>query len=247
MNMKKSIQKIILLLALALISSSCFAQVGVNGVVGMAGPINVTVSSGTSILWNDSFSASQISTETWCLTQNIGASKITQNGDGFLYLAGGGPADIYTSTFQPQGISRGIYGDFTVTTKMVFVPTENYQQAGLMACDFTTRNSTIIGTFYNNSLGGINISRKDTVGGTAYVTYSGNTMNPIYLKMVRSGTSFSTYYSSDGSTWTLNDNTTKWSPPTSDHVQLWVYNIHTHTGGTSVATATFDYVNISRP
>jgi alpha-galactosidase len=115
-------------------------------------------------------------------------------------------ADEYGAIYRPAAAGDG----GTVTTTVSALGTSRGEKAGLMVRNDMTGNGSPVGVALY--VGGAGFSGTRTVGltyatdgGTAYTTtvsVSGPTDVPVSLKLVRSGTSYTGYWSADGSTWT---------------------------------------------
>ncbi len=116
-----------------------------------------------------------------------------------------GTSDEFRYVYQP------ISGDFDVKLKVVSPPTESeqtYAKAGLMARANTNSNSRHVKVMATYGAG-LQFSDRLTDGGTTatfadYVTIS----YPVWVRLVRSGDTFTAYYSSDGTSWTQQGITT---------------------------------------
>lgn len=237
-----------LALIFVLWASVSSAQLAGNGVVGLAGPIVKVVTSGTSIIWDEQFD-SDLATTTWAVTEWNAADDglgIIVSG-GYLNIGAGKPGDVLWPAFKPTGISRIIHGDFTATTKVNFNATQNYQVAGIMAVSSDCQGTTSIAKAYDSGVGGEILYRRDMFGGVSHDSSKPAwTADDFYLKLVRSGTSVATYYGSDGASWTQLNPSSAWTVGTSDSVNLWLFAFHTNGSGVN-ATATFDFVTVTRP
>jgi len=242
------VMKKMLVLCFVLLASMASAQLSGNGVVGLSGPLVQVVTSGTPIIWDEQFS-SDLSTSTWSITKwnavDDGLGIVVSGG--YLNIGAGKPGDVLWPSFKPTGISRIIHGDFTATTKVNFNAAENYQVAGIMAVSSDCQGTTSIAKAYDSGAGGKIIYRRDMFGGNSYDSSKPAwTADDYYLKLVRSGTSIATFYGSDGSSWTQLNPSTAWTISASDSVNLWLFAFHTNSGG-ALATATFDFITITRP
>lgn len=126
----------------------------------------------------------------WSLTANPGFMRITvQSGD--IYS--------YTDNMKNILLKTPPASDFTLTTKLTLDPAVNYQQAGLIV--------------YTDDDNYVNVQRKYSSGKkfsiikevneapveTSVTDTAGAT---VYLKLVKSGTTYNGYYSTDGANWT---------------------------------------------
>lgn len=126
----------------------------------------------------------------WSLTAASGYMRIiTQTGD------------IYQTYADAKNILlQNATGDWTITTKMTYKPSANYQGAGLIVYQ-DDNNYVKMARAY---ISGNKFQFGKEVAGTFTSTEvtDGITGNVSYLKIVKSGTNYSGYYSSDGTTYT---------------------------------------------
>lgn len=242
-------KKALALFAALLLSLPCLAlDFGPDGSVWLAGPVIQNIVSGTAMLWEEPFDA-DLATTTWTTTAWNAADDglgILVTG-GKLYVGAGKPGDLRWPTFKPTGISRIVAGNFTATTKVNFNAAENYQVAGIMATSADCQGTTYIAKAFDSGAGGEILFRRDMHGGNYYDSSKpAFTADDFYLKLQRSGNTVGSFYSSDGSSWTPLATTASWTIGANDSVNLWLLAFHTNAGG-ALATATFDYLNITFP
>jgi beta-xylosidase len=161
----------------------------------------------------------------WSLTANPSQMRITtQYGD--LWFGNNSTKNIL--------LQLPASTDYAITTKLTFSPSANYQMAGLIvyADDdnyFEVARSYASGNYFRvlKETGGMGTYQNvpDTLGGT------------VYLKMVKSGTSYSGYYSSDGISWTQIGTTYTGITLTNPRVGLFAQ----HSGTAASINADFDY------
>jgi hypothetical protein len=118
-----------------------------------------------------------------------------------------------TYTVQGAGTSIGgtsdqfrfdylnLAGNGTLVAQVLSVQnTNSAAEAGIMFRDGTAAGAEFIAVLINPA-GSVSLESRTTTGGSASTTtVSGRTI-PQYVELVRSGSSFTGYYSSDGSTW----------------------------------------------
>ena len=217
-----------------------------------AGATTVVIASGTGggggggWVADEEFS-SELSTATWGISTPISSA----NGggvwisDGLMKVQSGGKAAMNLTDFNPQGIFRVIVGNFTAVTKFAFVPTQALHEGGFALQNFNRDKWCFFCKSWYN--GNDIIYRRDYFGtgnqNSDYPTFTEE--NTIYLKLVKSAPTITTFYGSDGSSWT---ELTQPSPITSvatEPLLLWVgvWN----DGYINNATASFDFVHITQP
>lgn len=221
---------------------------GPGGELWITGPLIQNIVSGTAMLWEEPFD-SDLATTTWAVNKWVGESNglgITVSG-GKLNIGAALAGTVLWPGFKPNGICRIVHGDFTATTKINFNAAENYQVAGMMAVSADCQGTTSIAKAFDSGVGGEILYRRDMHGGNYYdSTKPAWTADDYYLKLVRSGTTIGTYYGSDGTNWTQLSTTASWTIGTNDSVNLWLFSFHTDAGG-ALATATFDFLNVTFP
>lgn len=172
-------------------------------------------------------------------SSSYGNDKFTVNGDGSQL---GGTADTFNFAYQ------SLAGDGTIIARLVSLGGTSglMQSAGLMIRETLTPGSTYAGEEYgNNGFGGYYPStmwRSSTGGSTAGQMNSGDTERPpFWIKLVRSGSTFSGYESTNGVDWTQVGSSISISMGTNVYIGLFCNSGDT----TSLGTATFDNVSIS--
>ncbi len=135
----------------------------------------------------------------WSLSENPGSMRITtQSGD--IVNTSNNMKNILLQTSNPS--------DFTVTAKLTFNPSQNYQQAGLIVY-VNDDNYITISRKYND--GKLFSMVKEINGSPNESTIPDTTgIDTVYLRIVKAGTQYSGYYSTDNIVWnqiggTLND------------------------------------------
>ena len=120
---------------------------------------------------------------------------------GVLTMTAGG-SDIYTTADHFQFAYVPITGNVTFTARVVSLAnTDTNAKAGVMI-----RNSLDAGSAQASALvtasNGINLDYRSTLNGSTSETKVAGLSAPYWVRVVRSGSSFSVYRSSDGTTWT---------------------------------------------
>lgn len=127
----------------------------------------------------------------WSLTAMSGYMRIKTQGQD-LWGSGGNTENILLRTPAT--------GDWTILTKLAFAPTANYQQAGLIV--YNNDDNYVKCVYgYDSAKGGTCIEYGKEIGGTATNGKSALTANPVYLKINKTNTTYTLYYSTDNNTW----------------------------------------------
>ncbi len=159
------------------------------------------------------------------------AGKFSVNGSG---------ADIWDTADAFRYVYRSVTGNFTIVTRVATVQNTNpWAKAGVMVRESLDAGSKNGGLFVTPGNGVVGQSRNTTGG----ITYSGTLASstaPYWIKIVRSGNSFTGYYSANGTTWSATGSQTLTTVPTV-YIGLAVTS---HNDGTS-CTATFDNVAVT--
>ncbi|MGO4496919.1 DUF1349 domain-containing protein [Paenibacillus sp. 2RAB27] len=136
------------------------------------------------------------------------------------------------------------YEDFALTTRLSFNPTADYQSAGLLV--YTDDDHYIkVERAYNVAEGG-NVFRLIRENGTTstgrQITSDPISSNLVYLKLVKAGSSFTGYFSVDGTSWTIIG-----VPETIQLAAPVLVGLHAQrSGGAAAINADFDDFRISR-
>ncbi len=125
---------------------------------------------------------------TWSLTQRLGSMRIyTEKGD------------IWENTNNAKNIlvRNAPIDNFEIRARLFFSPTKNYQQAGLLIYENDDNYAQIVRAYIN----GQQVGAVDEESGSGSDFILKNTLNEIYLRLVRTGSTITAYYSADGSSW----------------------------------------------
>ncbi len=180
------------------------------------------------------------------LDQDIGSVGVAgsasfSNGTFTVQAAGTqiyGSADSFHYVYQP------LAGDGTISARLVSLQGgTGYVAAGVMIRETLNAGSTNAKTADWRSYGGIYFDARTTTGGNTSEPGSVSVALPYWVKVSRSGSTFTSYTSSDGANWVQLGATTTISMAQNVFVGLAV------TSGTpaALATATFDNVSITSP
>ncbi len=173
------------------------------------------------------------------------AGSTTVSGGTYRMTAGG--ADIWGTTDQFRYAHQQRTGDFDVAVRIQqLTQPDLYTKAGLMVRDSLAPNARHIFALVfpsnasrNNNTGGYEFQSRDTVNGNASAIYPPLPQPRVafpntWLRLKRSGNTFTAYSSSDGETWTLYATKTLALPST-------VFFGFALTAHTTAATATTEF------
>jgi regulation of enolase protein 1 (concanavalin A-like superfamily) len=167
-----------------------------------------------------------------------GSSTNVTNADGSVTATvNGSGGDIYDVADQFQFDYQTLTGDGTITAHVVSqTHTDDWAKAGVMIRETLTASSThaIVAVTPAN---GIAFERRTSTGAQSLHTYGPTVAAPYWVRLTRSGNTFSAYSSPDGTTWTLIGQTTI-TMASSVYIGLAVTS---HVQGT-LGTANFDHV-----
>ncbi|GEM_PF-1291116 len=174
-------------------------------------------------------------------TQDIGAVAATGSAsysNGVFTVKGSG-ADIWDTADEFRFVYQTLNGDGQIVARVTGVQNTNaWAKAGVMIRETLNANSKhamMVLTPGN----GLAFQRRTSTGGSSYHTSGGSASAPYWVKLVRSGNTFTAYKSSDGTNWTQVGSETI-SMAASVYVGLAVTS---HNDGT-LCTATLDNVSV---
>jgi hypothetical protein len=166
--------------------------------------------------------------------------------DGTTWTVSGGGSDIWGNADQFQYAYQSVSGDATIIAQVTSISdTSDWAKAGVMFRDGTDPGAAYVGVFMNPN-GQVEMQWRDTAGGASDWNGSqvGDTGGPKWVKIVRSGDTFTAYYAE-----------TTGTPTDSDWIAIGSRTIamSSATAGlavsagdnTQLATATFTNVSIS--
>jgi hypothetical protein len=136
-------------------------------------------------------------------SRDIGNVGFAGNGsytNGLFYVDGSG-ADIYNTADAFQFVNQPLNGDGEIIARVLKVEgTDPWSKAGLMFRETTDANSRY-GLVAMTASNGVAFEYRDTTGSNS-VHVSGTAVTaPYWLRLVRSGNSFASYISKDGTSW----------------------------------------------
>ena len=149
--------------------------------------------------------------------------------------------ELYSSTTNAQNIFlTPASGDFTVTTKLTFVPGADYQTAGIIVY---ANDKSVFGAFkrsHSGFNGNILATFSQNNGSPSEQTTPDPDKNaPVYLKVERVGTSFSAYYSFDNENWTKIKNSVTNAALSASDLKVGLYAVDGN-GKSGTLPATFE-------
>jgi endoglucanase len=176
-------------------------------------------------------------------SQDLGSVGVTGNAafnDGVFTLGGSG-ADIWGTTDAFRFVSVPMTGNGTITARVLALQnTDGWAKAGLMIRQSLAANSANAFIAVTPGNGVIWQYRTSTGGSTANNNTTGLNA-PHWVRLVRSGTTFTGYRSPDGVTWTQQGSAVTISSMTGT---LYVGLALTSHNISSLCTATFDNVTV---
>jgi regulation of enolase protein 1 (concanavalin A-like superfamily) len=176
------------------------------------------------------------------ITTDIGAVGVAGSANfasGTFTVSGSG-ADIWGTADAFRFVYQDVTGDFTISAKVPSLTnTDVWAKAGVMVREGTSANARHASTVVTPS-NGTNFQRRPTVGGESLNTPGPVGTAPYWVRIGRVGTTFTSYSSADGNTWTT-IGTEIISMANTVQVGLAV----TSHNNTVTATATFDNISIT--
>ena len=179
------------------------------------------------------------------ICQDIGtpgkAGSQSYAGDGVWTVSGGG-TDIWGGNDQFRFVSQSLAGDGALSAQVASqTNTNGWAKAGLMMRASGGANNAPFYAVEVTPEQDISVQYRDTAGGVAAVQATTSGAAPIYLKIARSGVTYSAYTSTDGASWTLIPGSSRTMSALSGTVAAGLA-VTTH-DNTTVSTATFAQVS----
>jgi regulation of enolase protein 1 (concanavalin A-like superfamily) len=176
------------------------------------------------------------------LTQNVGSPSIAgsaSHSNGTWTVAGSG-ADIWGTSDQFRFVYRTLSGNGTITARVVTQTNSNsWAKAGVMIRESLAANARHAMTIVTPS-NGRRMQFRSSTGGSSTDVNGGSGGVPVWVRLVRSGNTFTSYRSTNGTTWTQISSRTI-SMGTNVYVGLAVTS-HTNS---ALSTATFTNVTVN--
>ena len=164
-----------------------------RGTVSMATGTNLLFENGASATGNPfvSFTAQGIGTssQTGVATYNAGSNSWT--------LAGAGTG-MGTSSDQFNYVSQSVSGDCQIIAQ-IDGNTDSTASEGIMLRDSTNANAAFADVLVNS--GGVSFQWRPSDGGSMSSTEVTGISPPVWVQIQRQGSSYSAYYSTNGTTW----------------------------------------------
>jgi regulation of enolase protein 1 (concanavalin A-like superfamily) len=161
------------------------------------------------------------------------------------YTVKGAGADIWNNADQLQFVYQPLTGDGTIVARVASQQASDLlAKAGIDVRDTLDAGAKHAGLYLTPGNGVRFIRRGSTSGGStsSVTTDNSNVKAPVWLKLVRSGSTITAYRSADGSAWTLIGSDTI-SMNQTVYVGLAVSSHQTSV----LSTATFDNVSVTTP
>ncbi|MBV8445529.1 MAG: hypothetical protein JOZ92_06400 [Candidatus Dormibacteraeota bacterium] len=163
--------------------------------------------------------------------------------NGSTWTVQGGGSDIQGTADHFQFASQALSGDGSVSAHVTAQSnTSSWAKAGVMLRATTDPGSPYYAVFATPG-NGIDVQYRSAQGGSTGTSHSGTTTLPIYLQITRTGTSFSAFTSSNGSTYTLVPGSTKTVAALSGTL-LGGIAVSSH-NASSLSTVTMDTVSVT--
>ena len=159
---------------------------------------------------------------------------------GSTFTVNGSGADIWGTSDAFNYVSQTLNGDGTIVARVASQQnTDGWAKAGVMIRETLNADATFVDMLLTPSNGAV-FQYRTTTGGSASTTGGPTVTAPYWVKLVRAGSTFTGYASSDGTTWTQVGSTTI-SMVSSVYVGLAV----TSHNNSVLNTSTFDNVNVT--
>jgi regulation of enolase protein 1 (concanavalin A-like superfamily) len=173
--------------------------------------------------------------------QDIGAVGLAGSASesGGTYTVKGAGADIWGTADGFNFAWQALAGDGQIVTRVASLQnTSTYAKAGVMIRNGVGSNAAHVILDVKPG-GGLELLARSAAGGTTSWLANGSGAAPIWLKLARSGSTFTGYSSSDGTTWTKVGSTTVTMAGSAD-AGLAVCSHNT----AQLNTATFDHLSV---
>jgi endoglucanase len=119
-----------------------------------------------------------------------------------VFTVKGGGADVWGTSDQFNFASTSISGDVTITARVATVQNTNtWAKAGVMLRESTAANSAYAFVMVSSGKGVAMQYRASTAAGAVQSAQTTGLVAPYWVRLVRSGSTFTGYTSADGSTW----------------------------------------------
>lgn len=127
-------------------------------------------------------------------------SSLSLGDNSFLLRSSGadieGTADEFHYLYQTRS------GDLLMQTKITsLTPTHGWAKAGLMIRQNNTNANTRYAAVLLTASNGVSFQSRSSTGGTNTISITGGIGAPVWLRLKKSSTSFQSFYSTDGKSW----------------------------------------------
>jgi regulation of enolase protein 1 (concanavalin A-like superfamily) len=208
-------------------------------VIGVAVSSHVAATAATATFSN--ISAGAIATADWS-SANIGITGGTGSSDGTVVTMQGAGTDIWNTADQFFYLYRPLDGDATITARVRSLQnTHAWAKAGLMFRESIDASSKQVDAVVSPGKGTAMQYRAATGGATAQAGVVAGA-SPGWLRLTRSGNTFTSAWSKDGSTWTTIGSVNVTMP-----VSILVGLPVTSHNAAAATTAVFDDVTVKQP
>lgn len=132
---------------------------------------------------------------------SVGAAGLASYVGGAFDIVGSG-TDIWGTADEFRYVYQSSSGDCSIVAKVNRVQnTDPWAKAGVMIREGTSAGA-VQASLVVTPGNGVSFQRRTSTGGSSVSTIVGGISAPRWLRLTRTGNSFSAYYSSDGSAWT---------------------------------------------
>ncbi len=178
------------------------------------------------------------------LDQDVGSTGLAGSAgyaNGTFTVAGAGQGTFFNSSDGFHFVYQPLSGDGTVVARVVSLQGSSAAQAGIMIRETLDAGANHVYLFDYSSA--IWMTERTSTGASSTYQSMGSATLPYWIKLVRSGNVFSMYGSPDGVNWVQLGTSQTVSMAQNVYVGLAVTSRNT----SSLATATFDGVSLSKP
>jgi len=159
------------------------------------------------------------------------------------FTVNGGGADIWGTSDNFHYASKSLTGDVTITARVASQQNTNaWAKSGVMIRETTAANSSYVSVFVTPS-NGVNMQYRNGTGTSAVqLAQIAGPVAPYWVRLVRSGNTFTGFSSSDGVTWTqVGQISVTMASNALEGLAVCAHN------NTALNTSTFDNVSINTP
>jgi phosphatidylserine/phosphatidylglycerophosphate/cardiolipin synthase-like enzyme/regulation of enolase protein 1 (concanavalin A-like superfamily) len=133
---------------------------------------------------------------------SVGAAGSASASSGTFTVKGSG-SDVWNSADEFRFVYKTLTGDGSITARVASVTNQNaWSKAGVMMRE-TLNAGSKHATMFASAGKGLAFQRRTSTNGTSNSTSGASSATPYWVRVTRSGNTFSAYQSANGSTWTL--------------------------------------------